>query len=84
MKGWYKEATNHDPPLAQITTKRITTDQFALYQHVPPLADNILVIVEPFLIDESIPDKEDIKWEFKWLCSNRYRGPSGMWADHLW
>ena len=32
------------------------------------------MILEPFLVDDSILGKEKIEWDFKWPHSNRSRG----------
>ena len=37
----------------------------------------------PFLVDDSIPEDEDITWAVRRLLLNRLGGPSGIQAEHL-
>ena len=37
----------------------------------------------PFLVDDDIPEDEDIAWAVCRLCLNRSVGPSGMQSEHL-
>ena len=39
--------------------------------------------VDPFRIDESVPDEEDIEWSVKQLQSNGFRGTLEMWEENL-
>ena len=39
--------------------------------------------LEPFLVDDSVPTEDEIKWAVKRLHNHRSRGPSGIWAEHL-
>ena len=52
-------------------------------QPVPPPGDNIPVEIEPFEVEEKVPDKEEIEWPVKRLRNNRSGGASQMWAEHL-
>ena len=38
----------------------------------------------PFLVDDSIPEDEEIAWAVLRLCLNRSGSPSGMRAEHLY
>ena len=60
MKGCYKEATYRALPSSQLYIKRITEERVSLYQHVPPVRENILVPVDPSPLDDSILYKENI------------------------
>ena len=55
MKGWYNTVTGHTPPPAWVSIKQITVEWVALYHHMPPLGDNIPVVVDPFLVNDSVP-----------------------------
>ena len=63
--------------------ERITEERVALYSYVPPPGENILIYIRPFLVDDSFPEEDEIEWSVKRLRNNRYRGPSGMRAEHL-
>ena len=58
-------------------------DQEALYQHVPPLGQPINVEVNPFLVEDPIPEEKEIDWAVHRLRLNRLGGPSGMRVEHL-
>ena len=51
----------------------------------PPRArgKKILVSVEPFALDESIPEEADIEWAMKRIFSNRSMGTSDMRVGYL-
>ena len=50
-------------------------ERVALYSHVPPPGDNIPVAIQPFMVDELVPEEGDIEWAVKRLRNNRYGGP---------
>ena len=52
------------PPTC-INIEQITTDQFGLYQRVPPPGETILSSVETFAVDDSTLEETDIKWSVK-------------------
>ena len=54
-----------------------------LYCHVPPPGENILIFVEPFPVEDSVPKEDKIEWEVKWLQNHRSGGPSGMRDENL-
>ena len=83
IKGWYKAAVDCAPPPARVTLEQITAERVALYSYVPPPGENIPISIRPFLVDESVPEEDEIEWAVKRLCNNRSRGPSGMRAEHL-
>ena len=39
--------------------------------------------IEPFEVEDKVPDEGEIEWAVKCLCNNRSGGPSRMWAEHL-
>ena len=61
----------------------MTAKRVKLYRHIPPLGQPIPMGVQPFLVEESIPEEEDIAWAVRRLCLNRSDGLSGMIAEHL-
>ena len=83
IQGWYKAAVDHAPPPARVTLERITAERVALYSYVPSPGENIPVHIEPFLVDDSVPDEGDIEWAVKRLHNNRSRGASRMQAEHV-
>ena len=48
-----------------------------------PLGDIILVNIEPFAVEDRIPEEEYIDWAVKCLRNNRAGGPSQMRAEDL-
>ena len=83
IQGWYKAAVDRDPPPARVMLKRIMAERVALDSYVPPPGENIPVHIEPLLVDDSVPEEEDIEWVVNCLRNNRSGGPSMMRADHV-
>ena len=54
------KADDCDPPSSQITIGRIKEEHIALYQSVPPLGETKPVSVEILMLDDSVPDAEEI------------------------
>ena len=61
IKGWYKAATNRAPSPTQPTMNKITAEQVALYQRVPPSGEKIRVCIAPLPIVDLLPDKEEVE-----------------------
>ena len=74
MKGWYQAAAQRGPPPARATLERITVERTELYIQVPSPGENILVTVEPALIDDSVPTEDEIAAAVKKLRRNRSGG----------
>ena len=60
IQGWYKAAVDRSLPPARVTLERIMADRVALYSHVPPPGDNIPVAIQPFMVDELVPEEGEI------------------------
>ena len=56
IQGWYKATVDRAPPPARVTLERITAERVALYSHVPPLGDNIPVAIQPFMVNDLLPE----------------------------
>ena len=52
IKGCYKDAVDHAPPLARVTLERIMAKSVELYSYVPPPGTNIPIYVQPFPVDD--------------------------------
>ena len=61
LQGWYKAAVDRAPPPAQAMLKRITAEQVALYSRVPPPGDSIPVDIEPFAVEDGVPEDGEIE-----------------------
>ena len=85
MQGWYKEAVDRPPPPARVALATMTMEREELYRYVPLPGETIPVgePTFPLLVDDSIPEDEDIAWTVRRLCLNRSCGPSVMQAEHL-
>ena len=83
MKGWYQAAAKRGPPPARATLERITAERTELYSWVPSLGENILVTLEPTLIDDSVPTEDEIEAAVKKLRRNRSGGASRIRAEHI-
>ena len=49
----------------------------------PTPGDNIPVKIEPFEVEDKVPDEGEIEWAVKRLQNNHSRGPSRMRVEHL-
>ena len=70
-------------PHAQAPLKRITAERVAFYSQVPPPGDSISVDIEPFAVEDGVPDEGQIKWAVKRLRNNRAGGTSRMREEDL-
>ena len=77
IKGWYKAATDRAPPPARVTLNRIAEERVELYSHVPLLGTNILISVQPFPVDDSVPTEYEIEWAVTQLHNHRSGGGVG-------
>ena len=85
MRGWYKNSVDRHPPPSRMTLGTMTEEREELYRDVPSSGEPIPVEYPPFpfLVDDSIPDDEEITWAVRRLLLNRSGRPSGMRAEHL-
>ena len=83
IQGWYKAAVDRTPPPARVMLKRIMADKVALYSRVPPPGDSIPVEIEPFEVEDKVPDEGGIEWAVKRLRNNCSGWPSRMRVEHL-
>ena len=83
LQGWYKAAVDRVPSPAQATLKWVTAERVALYSRVPPLGDSIPITIEPFAVEDRVPEEGEIEWAVKRLQNNRAGGPSRMRAEDL-
>ena len=54
-----------------------------MYRYVPLPGKPIPVGVQPFLVDESIPEDKEIACYVRRICLNRLGGPLGNRAEYL-
>ena len=73
----------HTPPPARATLKRVTAERIALYSRVPPPGDSIPITIEPFAVEDGVPEEGEIEWAVKRLRNNRAGGPLRMRAEDL-
>ena len=57
LQGWYKAAVDRAPPPARATLKRVTAERVALYSRVPPPGYSIPVNIEPFAVEDRVPEE---------------------------
>ena len=83
LQGWYKSAVDRATPPARATLKQVTAERVALYSRVPLPGDIIPVNIEPFAVEDGVPEEGEIEWAVKLLQNNRAGGPSRMRAEDL-
>ena len=84
MRGCYLKAEDQPPPPERVAIARMTAERVALYQRVLHPGRSIPVAAMPFLVDESVPDKEKVPWAVCRFYKNRAGGPYRMREEHLW
>ena len=57
IQGWYKAAVDRAPPPARVTLERIMSERVTLYSYVPPPGENIPITIQPFEVDDSVPEE---------------------------
>ena len=57
IQGWYKTAVDRTPPPARFMLERITAERVALYSRVLPPGDNIPLEIEPFEVEDVVPEE---------------------------
>ena len=60
MRGWYKVTVVLPPPPSRVTIAIMTLERFELFWNVPLPGDPIPVGVLPFLVNDDIPEDEEI------------------------
>ena len=60
MRGWYKNSVDSPPLHARVAVATMTAERFDMYRHVPPPVQPIPVGVQPFPVNDSIPEDKDI------------------------
>ena len=83
IKGWYKAVVYLAPPPVQVNLEWITAERVELYNYVPLPGMNIPISMQPFLVENLLPTKDEIEWAVTRLCNHRSRGMLGMRAEHL-
>ena len=59
---WYKDDVDCPPPPARMAIPTITAEWADVYRKVPPPGQPTPMGVQPFLVDDSIPEDEEISW----------------------
>ena len=78
LRGWYCEAKERPPPPAHMTIARMIEEIVELYQRPPPPGRSILVALDPFPVDNLVPDEEEVAVAVYHLCLNRSSSLSVM------
>ena len=73
------------PPPACVNIARITEERVDLYWRSPtPPRRSIPVELDPFPIDDSVPEDEEVSGAVRQLLLNRAGGPYGMKSEYIW
>ena len=59
------------------------TEWVTLYSRVPPPGDSIPVDIEPFAVEDGVPEESEVECAVKHLQNNRAGGPSRMREEDL-
>ena len=77
------DAVDRPPPPAIVDVATMKAERVKLYRRVPPMGQPIPVGVQPFVVDDSIPEDKEIAWAVRRLRLNRSDSQLGMRAEHL-
>ena len=72
MQGWYKDAVDRPQPPYIVALATMASERHDIYRHVP-LPGETIPVGEPtllLLVDDSIPEDEDIAWTVRRFCLN--------------
>ena len=85
MRVWYKDAVDRPPPPSILAPAKMTSEREDLYRNFRPPVELIPLRKPPFhlLVDDSIPEDEDIDWAVRRLRLNCFDVPSIMLAKHI-
>ena len=70
MQVCHKDLPDHPPTSERVSISTMMADRFELYRHAPPPGQPINTRVQPLLVDESIPEDEEIAWAVRRICLN--------------
>ena len=77
LKGWYTAASDKLPNPCHISMDKQTAEREELYWKVSPPGDPIPINVEPFDLDDSIPEDAAIREVVAGLINGRVGGATG-------
>ena len=83
LKGWYSTATNKAPKPCYSSMKKQTEEREELYRKVAPPGDPIPINVEPFDIDDSVPEDAAIREVVAGMQNGREGGSGGSRPNTL-
>ena len=58
----YKDVVYRPTPLARVAIATMMSKRVELYCHIPPLGQTLPVGMQPFPMENSIPEDEEIAW----------------------
>ena len=75
IRGWQRKSEDQPPPPpVRVMIGRMATERADLYRRVTPTGRIISVAVTPFMLDDSIPEEEEVAWEVRRLRKNMSGG----------
>ena len=83
LKGLYTAALDRPPKPCHNSMEKQTAEREELYWKVSPPWDPIPINVEPFDLDDSIPEVAEIRVVAEGLRNGRYGGSSGVRSEHI-
>ena len=83
LKGWYAQASDRLPKPCYDSMVKQTAERVKLYEKVPPPGDPIPINVDPFDLDDSVPDDVAIREVVRGMKNGRAGGSGGITAEHI-
>jgi hypothetical protein len=83
LKGWYSTVEDRAPKVSHNTLVHQTEERIALYARVPSAGEMLPIIVQPFDINDNVPNDLEIR-EVVWkLLNGQAAGATGLQAKHI-
>ena len=85
MRKWYCNVEYFPTSMSIVTIRNNYSRESGVVPYNPsPPVQSKPVVLDPFHIEELVPEAEYMTREFCNLCFNRLGGLSGMREEHLW
>ena len=83
MKGWYRVTEDRAPKPCHESMEKQTKEREELYAKVPPPGDPIPINVDPFEINDAIPEDAEIRAVVRGMRNDRAGGASKIRAKDM-
>ena len=83
LKDWYATASDRAPKPCYESMAKQTKEREELYTEIPPPGDSIPIHVEPFDLNDEVPEEVEIRAVVAKMRNGRAGGSGGIRAEHI-